>query len=252
MADMRNRHFWRRADVAENNWGAAKLPFLLVAVFAVSGRMVYAGVVVSALLVSSPPEVPFNFPEEGLGSPWVAYQLCMCGTNGDVIGAVDVSITGNKLLQRWRDNDFDGVVDPSPVGVAYDGRGDSHLTPPTGSPFGLGPTETNTKAGGPLTSIPGTIEYGLGDLSGAWAILNPTPTAVNNIAYIVVNKVSAANLNITIKSATPSGGVLPTIDGVDVFPWGFFPTGQCPEPASVVYAGISLIGGCGLVRRRLN
>lgn len=240
----------RVVDLNERNWRASNLRFLLVAIFAVPGKMAYAGVFVSALLVSSPPDVPFNFPEEGLRSPWVAYQLCMCGTNGDEIGAVDVTITGNKLLQRWRDNDFDGVVDPSPVGVAYNGRGDSHLTPPAGSPFGFGPSETNTKTGSPLTSIPGTVEYGLGDLAGAWAILNPSP--VNNIAYIVLKNGDLPNLSVTIRSATPKGAPLPTV-GLDFFISGtpnVFST--CPEPASLVYAGIWLFGGCGLVRRRLN
>jgi hypothetical protein len=128
--------------------------------------------------VKRPADYPFLAPEAALGSPWVAYQLTLQTTAGELIGAVDISITGNALHQRWAEMDFDGVTDPSPQNPATsDGRGDSHLTAPAGSPFGFGPTETNTKTGSPLPGVPHSIEYGVGNLSGAWGILAPTTTA---------------------------------------------------------------------------
>jgi len=211
----------------------------LVAVMATSG---FAGIVGTATLVKDPGNgIPFLAPEAGLGSPWVSYQLSVAGTDGQAIGAVDVSITGAKLHQRWTDPDFDGVTNPTANGAASDGRGDSHLTAPAGSPFGAGPSETNTLAGSPLVSTPGTTEYGLGDLSGAWAILNPTTN--NNIAYIVVNKNDLPNITITVKSATPAGDALPTLFAADFF---------VPEPSSMALIGLSFLGGLGFVRRRLG
>ena len=146
-----------------------------------------AALIGTATFVKKPPGTPFLAPDAALPSPWASYQLSVTSTVvGELIGAVDVSITGNKLHQRWNDIDFDGVTDPSPQNqTTQDGRGDSHLTAPCGSPFGAGPVETNTKTGSPLPSNPGVTEYGVGNLSGAWGILVPVQTA--NLAYIVIN-----------------------------------------------------------------
>lgn len=185
---------------------------LTIAVFMTLNHSSRGALIGTATLVKDPlVHLNFNAPESGLGSPWIAYQLSLVATAGELVGAVDVSITGNVLHQRWVDNDFDGVTDPSPNGAASDGRGDSHLTAPAGSPFGAGPTETNSKTGSPLTSTPGMTEYGLGNLSGAWAILNPTATT--NIAYLVVKEsdVNLGKLQITVKSANPSGTSYPTL-----------------------------------------
>lgn len=152
----------------------------------------------------------FGAPDAALPAGWVSYQLSLNATAGEKVGAVDVSITGGVLHQRWTDVDFDGTTDPTPNGAASDGRGDSHLTAPAGSPFGSGPTETNSKTGSPLTSNPGSTEYGLGNLSGAWAILNPTATT--NLAYLVFKKSDQSKINITVKSADPLGNSFPTFN----------------------------------------
>lgn len=225
-----------RNRVFDNSWRKA---LLAVAFFLSSDAIVQAGVIGKVTLVKDPGAGNnFNAPEAALPPGWVAFQLSIQGTEGDVIGAVDVSITGNALHQRWVDTDFDGVENPTPIGLASDGRGDSHLTPPAGSPFGFGPTETNTGTGSPLASTPGTTLYGLGDLAGAWAILNPTMN--NNIAYIVLRPDSVPNLRVVVKSATPDGRALPTQYFVE------------PEPSTITLAGLGMIGGLGVIRRRLS
>jgi hypothetical protein len=99
-----------------------------------------AALVGSATLVKQPPGTTFNAPDAALPAPWVSYQLGLATTAGEFIGAVDVTINGNVLHQRWSDSDLTGVTVPSPNGAPANGRGDSHLTAPAGSPFGAGPT----------------------------------------------------------------------------------------------------------------
>src|SRR5689334_21786941 len=120
------------------------LALLCVALMAASAQ---AALMAVATPVKTPPGTPFLAPDAALGAPWVSYQLSVTSTNpAELIGAVDVTINGNKLHQRWNDTDFDGITDPSAQNPSVsDGRGDSHLTAPAGSPFGLGPNETNTK-----------------------------------------------------------------------------------------------------------
>lgn len=213
--------------------------FAVVAVFLPSGQMAQAGVVGRATLVKDPGAgLPFLPPEAALPAGFVSYQLSIEGTNGDVIGAVDVSITGGKLHQRWSTPDLE-CCSPSPNGMASDGRGDSHLTAPPGSPFGLGPSETNSKTGSPLTSTPGTTEYGFGDLYGAWAILNPT--TINDIAYIVVKQSDIPIIDITVKVAIPNGNVIQTLFASDFF--------KIPEPSAFTLVGPAMATGCGFRRR---
>jgi hypothetical protein len=208
-----------------------------------SASTTVAGVVGTATLVKNPAAGNnFNAPDAALPPGFVAYQLCLCGTNGDVISAVDVSITGGALHQRWNDTDFDGVTNPSPTGNASNGRGDSHLTPPPGSPFGGGPVETNSKTGSPLPSVAGVTEYGFGNLAGAWAIL--TPTYLNKIAYIVFRADVVPNLNIEIKSATPTGTALPTLFTADFGPYCL----PIPEPTSLAQLGLVSLAALGFRR----
>lgn len=178
----------------------------------------------------------FGAPDAALPAGWVSYQLSLTATAGELVGAVDVSITGGVLHQRWNDLDFDGTTDPTPNGTASDGRGDSHLTAPIGSPFGAGPTETNSKTGSPLISTPGLIEYGLGDLHGAWAILVPGP--VTNLAYIVYKNSDLPLLQIVVKSADPLGNSYPT------FTFGL------PEPSTMTLLCLGSMCSVGASRRR--
>ena len=165
-------------------------------------------------------------------------------TPGELIGAVDVSITGNQLHQRWTDFDFDFLTDPTPNGT-NNGQGDSHLLAPAGSPFGAGPTETNSKTGSPLTSTPGSIEYGLGNLSGAWGILVPGQTA--NLAYLVFNSNDVSKLNISVKAAQ-------AVTGAPILS----PSGRTelnepfPEPSTITLLVLAMVGGLGAFRRRAD
>jgi hypothetical protein len=218
---------------------------LALVCIALSTTSANAALIGKATLVKQPPGSPFSAPDAALGAPWVSYQLSVESNNpAELIGAVDVTINGNKLHQRWNDTDFDGVTDPSPQNPATsDGRGDSHLTAPAGSPFGSGPSETNTKTGSPLGSTPGATEYGVGNLSGAWGILVPSTTA--NLAYIVINSQDAGpSLDIRVTAATPTGATFN--NGVALTGTDFF----IPEPTTMGLLGLAMVGGLGFIRRR--
>ena len=204
------------------------VPFLLGCIAFQAGTAAYGTIIPRATLVANPPAVPFLAPEAELPAPWRSYQLSLESTAGELIGAVDVEITG-PLHQRWAAN---FIILPSPVGPPSNGRGDSHLNPPSGSPFGAGPSESNSGMGSPLTSIPGEREYGLGGLRGAWGILDPQP--VTNLAYIVFRSDQLDQVQISVLSASPTGRY-PDFVTADFFPI------PIPEPASIVVAVCALV-----------
>ena len=204
---------------------------LIAALVALPASGALAAVMAVATEIANPPTTPFANPDAGLGAPWRSFQLSLVATEGELVGAVDVTIDG-PLHQRWGpDSDFNGEGDPTPNGPpggAANMRGDSHLTAPAGSPFGLGPSETNSKSGSPLTSTPATQEYGLGGLRGAWAIL--APAATTNLAYIVVPGDMMPEIDITVLSANPTGDPFPMFDEVA---FGFGDGGGGVAPVAV-------------------
>lgn len=207
-----------------------------------------AAIIGVATPVKNPPGTPFLAPDASLPAPWVSYQLSLSSTAGELIQAIDVAFTGNKLHQRWADIDFDGIEDPTPQGAASNGRADSAITAPAGSPFGLPASETNTGAGSPQPQNPGTTLYGLGNLQGAWAV--PTAGTTANIAYIVFNSQDVAangfpNFQVTVKSADPTGAAFAQLDITS-----FEGLRQIPEPTSIALIGLAFAGCFGFIRRR--
>jgi hypothetical protein len=182
---------------------------LIILIMAGNG---HAAMIGTATLVRNPPGMPFNAPDASMPFPYQAWQIGISTTAGELIGAVDVQITGNALHQKWTDTDDDGATNPSPNSPAV-GNVDSHLQAPAGSPFGSGPTETNTKAGSPLTSTANVTEFGFGNLSGSWGILVPGQTAA--LAYIVFDPANIPQMDIRIKAATPTGAPILTLGGSD-------------------------------------
>ena len=129
------------------------------------------------------------------------------------------------------------------------------MTAPAGSPFGFGPIETNTHLGSPLTSTPGVIEYGLGNLSGAWGIF--TPTATTNIAYLVfkgfnnpIDDWYFSGIGITVEAATPTGAAILTTGGSRLLTDFIAVPLTGPEPSSAILLGLGLLSGFGFSRRR--
>lgn len=90
----------------------------------------------------------------------------------------------------------------------------------------------------PWMCTPGAMEYGFGDLYGAWAILNPT--TINDIAYIVVKQSGVPNIDIKVKSAAAISA-LPTLFASDFF--------KIPEPSAFTLVGPAMATGCGFRRR---
>src|SRR3712207_3534561 len=80
----------------------------------VTSGSAFGAIIPRAALVANPPATPFQVPDAALPAPWQSYQLSLEATDGELIGAVDVTING-PLHQRWQDVDFgNGVTEPSP------------------------------------------------------------------------------------------------------------------------------------------
>lgn len=154
---------------------------------------------------------PFGFPETALVGH-TGYQLSIETDDGALITAVDITLTASTPIfhQRWIDVDFDGFSDPSPNGLAYDGRGDSHLTMISGGLVGRALTENKiTAVGGlPDTFVPfvGGYDYGYGDLlSGAWGVPAALQSTSADLAYLVIPDGTESNLDFQITAATTTG-----------------------------------------------
>lgn len=188
-----------------------KSVFLALVVALAAGSMAQAAVIGSATLKGNPPGVAFTSPDAALGSPWVSYALDLSTTAGELIGGIDVSITG-QLHQRWTFDEDQGVFVPT-GNSANMTNGDSHLRAVTGALFGAGPTEDNPGTGSPLPDT-ATSDYGVGtSLSGAWGITAAASTA--SLAYIVVPATSLTTpgqFAISVSVANPAGDIIGTLD----------------------------------------
>jgi hypothetical protein len=166
-----------------------------------------AAVIMTSTLVRNPPGTPFTSPDTGLGSPWRGYTLGLETTAGELIGGINVLVTG-QLHQRWtpgEDDDGNPTLLPT-ANSANATNGDSHLRAVAGGLFAWGPLEDNSLAGSPLANT-ATAAYGIGTyLRGAWGIPNAQTTA--NVAYIVVPAGSEPTTNVIMEVANPMGDII--------------------------------------------
>ncbi len=198
--------------------------FAVVAVLTVSS-LAQAAVLGIATLKANPPGVAFGSPDAALGAPWVSYALDLSTNAGELIGGIDVSITG-QLHQRWTFDEDSGTFLPT-GNSANQTNGDSHLRAVAGSLFGAGPTENNPGTGSPLADN-ATSDYGVGTtLSGAWGLLPASQLSTASLAYIVIPSDSLANLALTVQVANPGGDIIGNLTKAD-FPGlgGIVPPGN--------------------------
>jgi hypothetical protein len=202
------------------------VPLAVFGLLFVGSFVANAAIIGTATLIKEPAAAPFGAPDAALGSPWVSYRLSLQGTEGEIIQAVEATISG-QLHQRWDDIDFDDDPTNNPTGnSANQTSGDSHLLAPAGSLFGSGPTETNPGTGSPLSAGNTTSRmYGVGNmLQGAWSLVAPNILSTANVAYIVVPKGSEPSLQIGVKVASPTGAIIGNLDVEDFFgPAGIAP-----------------------------
>jgi hypothetical protein len=175
----------------------------LVVALAVSSAA-QAAILGTATLKGNPPGVAFTSPDQALAAPWQSYALDLASNAGELIGGIDVVISG-QLHQRWTfDEDAGAFI--ATGNSANTTNGDSHLRAVTGAIFGAGPTEDNPGTGSPLANT-ATAQYGVGtSLSGAWGITAAASTA--SLAYIVIPANSIPTLNIAVKVADPGGNII--------------------------------------------
>ncbi len=218
-----------------------RLTFLAAAVAVAAltvGTAAEAAVIGTAALVRNPPGAPFNTPEAALGAPWVGYTIGLATTAGELIGGVDVTITG-QLHQRWviGEDDFGNPANLPTPNSGNATAGDSHLRAVAGALFGSGPSEDNSLAGSPLANT-ASATYGIGSfLKGAWGIPNAQTTA--NVAYIVIPCGSVTVTDIRITVASPDGNIIGNLTSAN------FPSHEPPSELVVGDLG-PLVGDMSL------
>lgn len=182
------------------------------AIVALASGSTSAGVIPTLTLIKDPGNgVPFTSPDAALGSPWVSYAIGLQTTAGELIGGVDVEITG-PLHQRWNYNEDTETYDPT-AQSANQSNGDSHLRAVTGALFAAGPSEDNSGTGSPLADT-ATANYGVGSyLKGIWGITSATTTA--SVAYIVVPKDQTGLINFKATVASPAGEIIGRLSTCD-------------------------------------
>ena len=172
----------------------------------------------------------FTAPETQLNNfEWNSYQYFVRATAGERLSAVDVFIQG-EFHQRWADIDFDGIPDPTPVGLPANSRGDAHLTPIAGALIGSAPEEDNSGMGSPLENPPPGVQWGVGTyLSGAWGVPGGDATEIA-IAQLVLpwGKVSDFDLRVIVANDQGAPFTFRTLDFV-------------PEPTSLMLLSLGLI-----------
>lgn len=204
-----------------------------------------AAVIGVTTLVREPPATPFaavaGTNDALLPAPWVGYTLSLASNAGELIGGVDVSLTG-QFHQRWTPGEDD---EGNPVNLPTGSSGnatnaDSHLRPSAGALFASGPTENNSLAGSPLSNTT-TAVYGVGStLSGIWGISGVNQATTTNLAYIVVPKGSTPQLDIRVSVADPGGNIIGVLTAAD---FGF---GAPPNAPPVVGDLGPLVGDMNL------
>lgn len=175
------------------------------------------GILATVNLVRNPPATPFTAPDAALGAPWVGYSIGLEGNAGEIIAAVDVSITG-PLHQRWVYNEDEDAYVPTATSANMT-NGDSHLRALSGALFGFGPSEDNPGTGSPLANTD-TTKYGVGSfLRGAWGIPTASQGSSASLAYIVVPSNQTSQLSIRVQVANPFGDIIADLDTSSFFPF---------------------------------
>lgn len=94
-------------------------------------------------------------------------------------------------------------------------------------------------------NIPGSIEYGLGDLSGTFGIREPTATTT--IAYLVLKESDIPNLQMFLK-ASRLGFTYPTLAANQIVFVNDLPSG--PEPSALTLLCVATMCSIGASRWR--